>query len=93
VSLRIVLPGAVTVALFSFLTSWNEYLAPLIFLNDGAKYTLPVMLVNIRYASYNIIDFGALQAGVVIAMVPCLVVYLLLQRFYVSGLVAGALRG
>ncbi|HEV2782531.1 MAG TPA: carbohydrate ABC transporter permease [Actinophytocola sp.] len=93
VSLRIVLPGAVTVALFSFLTSWNEYLAPLIFLNDGSKYTLPVMLVNIRYASYNIIDFGALQAGIVIAMVPCLVVYLLLQRFYVSGLVAGALRG
>jgi multiple sugar transport system permease protein len=93
VSLRMVLPGAVTVGLFSFLTSWNEYMAPLIFLNDGAKYTLPVMLVNIRYASYNIIDFGALQAGVVIAMVPCLVVYLLLQRFYVSGLVAGALRG
>jgi multiple sugar transport system permease protein len=93
VSLRIVLPGVVTVALFSFLTSWNEYLAPLIFLNDGSKYTLPVMLVNIRYASYNIIDFGALQAGVVVAMVPCLVVYLVLQRFYVSGLVTGALRG
>jgi multiple sugar transport system permease protein len=93
VSLRLVFPGVVTVALFSFLTSWNEYLAPLIFLNDGGKYTLPVMLVNIRYASYNIIDFGALQAGVVVAMVPCLVVYLLLQRFYVSGLVAGALRG
>jgi multiple sugar transport system permease protein len=93
VSLRIVLPGVVTVALFSFLTSWNEYLAPLIFLNEGSKYTLPVMLVNIRYASYNIIDFGALQAGVVVAMVPCLVVYLVLQRFYVSGLVTGALRG
>jgi multiple sugar transport system permease protein len=93
VSLRLVLPGAVTVGLFSFLTSWNEYLAPLIFLNDGTKYTLPVMLVNIRYSSYGIIDFGALQAGVVIAMVPCLVIYLLLQRFYVSGLVAGALRG
>src|SRR5205823_101602 len=84
----ILLPRAVTVALFSFLTSWNEYLAPLIFLNDGSKYTLPVMLVNIRYASYNIIDFGALQAGVVVAMLPCLVLYLLLQRFYVSGLVA-----
>ena len=93
VSLPIVLPGVVTVALFAFLTSWNEYLAPLIFLNDGSKYTLPVMLVNIRYASYNIIDFGALQAGVVVAMVPCLLVYLALQRFYVSGLVTGALRG
>jgi multiple sugar transport system permease protein len=93
VSARIVTPGIVTVALFSFLTSWNEYLAALIFLNDGSKYTLPVMLVNMRYASFNILDIGALQAGVVVAMIPCLVVYLALQRFYVSGLVTGALRG
>jgi multiple sugar transport system permease protein len=93
VSARIVMPGVITVALFSFLTSWNEYLAPLIFLNDGSKYTLPVMLVNIRYASFNILDVGALQAGVVVAMLPCLVIYLALQRFYVAGLVTGALRG
>jgi multiple sugar transport system permease protein len=93
VSSRIVMPGLITVALFSFLTSWNEYLAPLIFLNDGSKYTLPVMLVNIRYASFNILDVGALQAGVVVAMLPCLVIYLALQRFYVAGLVTGALRG
>jgi multiple sugar transport system permease protein len=93
VSLRIVLPGVVTVALFSFLASWNEFLAPLIFLNDGSKYTLPIMLVNIRSGAYGSIDYGALQAGVVVAMVPCLVLYLVLQRFYVSGLVTGALRG
>jgi multiple sugar transport system permease protein len=93
VSARVILPGIVTVALFAFLSSWNEYLAPLIFLNDGSKYTLPVMLVNIRYASFNILDVGALQAGVVVAMLPCLVVYLALQRFYVNGLVTGALRG
>lgn len=93
VSARVVMPGIITVSLFAFLTSWNEYLAPLIFLNDGTKYTLPVMLVNIRYASFNILDVGALQAGVVVAMIPCLVIYLALQRFYVSGLVTGALRG
>lgn len=93
VSLRIVSPAIVTVALFSFLASWNEFLAPLIFLNDAAKYTLPVMLVNVRSGAYGTVDFGALQAGVVVAMVPCLVLYLLLQRFYVSGLTNGALRG
>jgi len=93
VSARVVFPSIVTVALFAFLTSWNEYLAPLIFLNDGTKYTLPVMLVNIRYASFRILDVGALQAGVVVAMIPCLVIYLALQRFYVNGLVTGALRG
>lgn len=93
VSLRIVAPGMVTVALFSFLASWNDLLAPLIFLQDGSKYTLPIMLVNIRSGQYGTVDFGALQAGVVVAMLPCLVLYLLLQRFYVSGLLNGALKG
>lgn len=93
ISLHIVSPGIVSVGLFAFIGSWNEFLAPLIFLNDGAKYTLPVMLVNIRSGAYGTVDYGALQAGVVIAIFPCLVLYLLLQRFYVGGLLNGALRG
>lgn len=93
ISLRIVMPGVVTVGLFAFIASWNEFLAPLIFLNDGAKYTLPIMLVNIRSGAYGSVDFGALQAGVMVAVIPCLILYLVLQRFYVSGLVNGALRG
>lgn len=82
-----------TVALFAFLASWNEFLAPLIFLSNGSMYTLPIMLVNIRSGAYGQIDWGVLQSGVVIAMIPCLVLYVVLQRFYVSGLVNGALRG
>jgi multiple sugar transport system permease protein len=93
VSLRIVTPGIVTVGLFSFLASWNEFLAPLIFLQDGTKYTLPVMLVNVAYGAYGTVDYGALQSGVIVAALPCLVLYVLLQRFYVSGLVSGAVRG
>lgn len=93
VSLRLVMPGVVTVALFAFIASWNEFLAPLIFLNDGAQYTLPIMLVSLRANAYGVVDYGALQAGVVIAVAPVLIVYLLLQRYYVSGLVNGALRG
>lgn len=93
ISLRMVAPGVVTVALFAFLASWNEFLAPLIFLNDADKFTLPIMLVNVRSGSYGAIDYGALQAGVVIAMIPCLALYLALQRYYVNGLLNGALRG
>lgn len=93
VSLRLVIPGIATVALFSFLASWNEFLAPLIFLNDGSQYTLPLMLVNLRSNTYGVIDYGALQAGVVITIVPVLALYLFLQRYYVAGLVNGALRG
>lgn len=93
VSIRLVTPGVVTVALFAFIASWNEFLAPLIFLNDGSQYTLPIMLVNLSQGQYGEIDYGALQSGVVIAILPVLLLYLLLQRYYVSGLVNGALRG
>jgi multiple sugar transport system permease protein len=93
VSLRIVTPGVVSVGLFAFLASWNEFLAPLIFLNTGEKFTLPLMLVSVREGTFGQIDFGALQAGIVVAMVPCIVLYLVLQRHYVNGLLNGALRG
>jgi multiple sugar transport system permease protein len=93
ISLPLVVPGIVTVALFGFIASWNEFLSPLIFLNGERSYTLPIMLVNLSSGQYGEIDYGALQAGVVIAIVPVLVLYLFLQRYYVSGLVNGALRG
>src|SRR5258705_8544096 len=64
VLLRCVAPGMVTVALFSFLASWNEFVAPLIFLTDGDKFTLPVALFNLHSGSLGSVDFGALQSGV-----------------------------
>jgi multiple sugar transport system permease protein len=93
ISLPLVVPGIVTVALFGFIASWNEFLAPLIFLSGENSYTLPVMLVNLSSGQYGEVDYGALQAGIVVTIVPVLVLYLFLQRYYVSGLVNGALRG
>ena len=88
----IAFPGVATVALFAFLNSWNEFLAALIFLSDQNKFTLPIMLVNVSSGLYGIIDWGALQAGVTITMLPCLVLFLLLQRYYVRGMTAGAVK-
>lgn len=93
IALPLIVPGMVTVGLFTFIASWNEYLAPLIFLNDGSQFTLPLLLVSVRSNSFGVVDFGALQAGIVIAILPVLLVYVLLQRYYVSGLINGALRG
>ncbi|MGC9670910.1 carbohydrate ABC transporter permease [Planosporangium sp. 12N6] len=93
VLLRGVAPGMVTVALFSFLAAWNEFVAPLIFLTDGGKFTLPVALFNLQSGTLGSVDFGALQAGVVTAAVPCVLVFLLLQRYYVRGFLSGALKG
>jgi len=93
VLLRGALPGAVTVALFSFLTSWNEFFAPLILLTDGAKFTLPVALFNLSVGNLGSVDYGALQAGVVTSAVPCVAVFFLLQRYYIRGFTSGALKG
>ena len=93
VLLRAVAPGMVTVAIFSFLASWNEFVAPLIFLTDGSKFTLPVALFNLQSGTLGSVDFGALQSGVVVAALPCVAVFLLLQRYYVRGFTSGALKG
>lgn len=92
IMMPIALPGVATVALFAFLNSWNEFMAALIFLSDQSKFTLPIMLVNVSSGIYGIIDWGALQAGITMTMIPCLVLFLLLQRYYVRGLTAGAVK-
>jgi len=92
VMLPLVMPGVVTVALFAFFASWNEFLAALIFMSSSDHYTLPVMLVNVQSGLYGSIDWGAVQAGVTITMLPCMLLFLLLQRYYVNGLTAGAVK-
>ncbi|KAB8168706.1 ABC transporter permease subunit [Streptomyces sp. 3MP-14] len=89
----LVTPGAATVALYAFLVSWTEFLGALTFLTDQDLYTLPVTLANLQQGTYGQVDFGLLAAGAVIAMVPCVVLYVALQRFYVAGLASGAVKG
>ena len=93
VMLPLVAPGLVTVAIYAFINAWNEFLAALIFMNQESNFTLPVMLVTVQSGLYGQIDWGALQAGVTIAMLPCIVLFLLLQRYYVEGLMGGAVKG
>ncbi len=92
VMLTIVLPGIITVGLFAFLNSWNEFLAALIFMTDSSKFTLPILLLNATSGQFGSVNLGAVQAGVVVTMFPCLVLFLLLQRYYVNGLAAGAVK-
>ena len=93
VMLPLVMPGVVTIGLFAFLAAWNEFFAALILLTNQKSFTLPILLLSARQGLWNNIDWGALQAGVTITMIPCLVFYVVLQRYYVSGLSAGAVKG
>ena len=93
VVLPVTRPVVASFAVVSFLAAWNEFVAPLIFLTDGAKFTLPVALFNLQSGSLGSVDFEALRAGVVTSALPCVVVFLLLQRHYVRGFTSGALKG
>ncbi|WP_034593391.1 carbohydrate ABC transporter permease [Hamadaea tsunoensis] len=86
-------PGLITVGLFAFLTSWNEFFAPLILLNSTDKFTTTLAVVNMRTASHGSIDYAALEAGVVVMAVPCLILFAFMQRSYVRGFTSGALKG
>jgi multiple sugar transport system permease protein len=86
-------PAIVTVALFAFITSWNDFLGALVMMNKGSNFTLPLIINSARTeTSLGGTDWGMLQAGVTISIVPCVLVYLLLQRYYVSGLMSGAVK-
>jgi multiple sugar transport system permease protein len=86
-------PAIVTVALFAFITSWNEFLGAIVMMSKSSSFTLPVILATARTeTSLGGTDWGMLQAGVTISIIPCVLVYLLLQRYYVSGLLSGAVK-
>jgi multiple sugar transport system permease protein len=80
------------VVLFAFITSWNEFLAALIFMNKETRFTVPIWTVSVRTARLGAVDWGALQASIVIAILPCIAVYVMLQRYYVSGFTSGAIK-
>jgi multiple sugar transport system permease protein len=88
-----VIPAIVTVMLFAFVMSWNEFLGALVLLSRASTFTLPLILASARAeTSLGGTDWGMLQAGITIAMIPCIAIYLLLQKYYVSGLTQGALK-
>jgi len=90
--LPLVTPGIVTVALFAFINSWNEFLSALIFMNKETSFTVPIMLTGVRAGRLGAVDWGSLQAGVIISILPCILIYLLLQKYYVSGFLSGAVK-
>lgn len=90
--LPLVVPGIVTVALFAFIASWNEFLSALIFMNKETSFTVPIMLVSVRAGRLGAVDWGALQAGVMLSILPCVLIYLLLQKYYVAGFLNGAVK-
>jgi multiple sugar transport system permease protein len=93
ICLPAVVPAMITVSLFAFITSWNELLAALVIMNKDSSFTLPLILAAARQqTSIGGTDWGMLQAGITVSIIPCMAFYLLLQKYYMAGFLNGAVK-
>lgn len=86
-------PGIVTVAIFKFLGLYNNFLAPFIYLSDPKKYTIGVNMYQANMRMQYTADWVTMFAGVIIAMIPCILLYILFQRRIMEGATMGAMKG
>ena len=86
-------PGLIAMGIFNFLGQWNQFLLPLVLMQDENRYVLSQGLNFLAVQQGYDNDYSALFAAMVIVMVPTLLVYILFQRRLESGLTAGALKG
>lgn len=89
--LPVIRPILATLAIWTFLASWNDFLWPLVVLTDDTRYTLPVALASL--SGEHVQDIELMMAGAVITVLPVIVVFLLLQRSYVNGVMQGSVKG
>lgn len=86
-------PAIATVALISIVFEWNEYLWPLIIVDDPNAMTLPVGLTLLQNSESGSAAWGVLMAGTVVVILPVLAIFAVLQRWIVAGLTQGAVTG
>ena len=94
---RIVLPlmkPAIAVqAIFSFVSSWNNYFTPALILHKEHVKTLPILIAQLRAADWLKFDMGQVYAAIAFSIFPVIVVYLLRSKYIVGGVAAGAVKG
>ncbi len=83
-------PILVTLAIFTFMGTWNDFLWPLIVMTDDSMYTLPVALANL--SGEHVQDTELMMAGATLTILPVLVVFIALQKYYISGIMMGGVK-
>src|SRR5690606_35280142 len=85
-------PAIATLAIFSFMGSWNAYLWPLFTARREEIMTLPVALATLQAGPRALTEWNMVMAGSVVAVLPILLVYLLAQRWFVSGVISSGIK-
>jgi multiple sugar transport system permease protein len=92
IMLPLLRPAVVTSAIFAFLWSWNDFLGPLLYLNDPDTYTLP-MALRLYVDQTSVSNYGAMLAMSVLALVPVLAFFVLFQRLLIDGVATQGIKG
>jgi len=90
VALPLCAPILVTLAVFTFMGTWNDFMWPLIVLADAKRYTLPVALANL--AGEHVQDTELMMAGAVLTVLPVVIVFVFLQKYYIAGIMTGGTK-
>ncbi len=90
VALPLIAPILATLAVFTFLGAWNDFLWPLVVLADETRYKLPVGLASL--AGEHVQDTELMMAGAVVTVAPAVLLFVALQRYYLAGIMGGGVK-
>lgn len=91
IMLPLAVPGAITMGIFAFVGSWNNFFTPFIMITSIEKYTLPMLVQTMRGDVYRT-EFGAIYLGLALTVIPIIILYAIFSRYIVSGISLGAVR-
>lgn len=91
IMLPLALPGAITLGIFAFVGSWNNFFTPFIIISSIDKYTLPMLVQTMRGDVYRT-EYGAIYLGLAMTVVPIIILYAIFSRYIVSGISLGAVK-
>jgi multiple sugar transport system permease protein len=86
-------PAIAVQAIFTFVSSWNNYFTPALVLHTDTKKTLPILIAQLRAADWLKFDMGQVYVMIAFSIFPVIVVYLLLSRYIVGGVTLGGVKG
>ena len=93
IALPLMKPAIAVQAIFSFVTSWNNYFTPALVLKTDSKKTLPILIATLRSADFLKFDMGQVYMFIALAILPVIIVYIFMAKNIVAGMTVGAVKG
>lgn len=90
--LPIMKPAIAVQAIFTFVSSWNNYFIPSLIIRSADKKTLPILIAQLRSADYLKFDMGQVYMLIFLAIIPIIIVYIILSKYIVRGVAVGSVK-